>query len=299
MSKTEPKEIHTPPKKTRPQSAQPQVPEDAEPQSPTTPPPPDRPPLSSSPPHESKVRQIRKRVRNLSRQEAKCRKSDEGSTGDLDQQEEGQEPGDVASKDKPDDDKSAKSVSTKSDSDKEEVQGADGEDPAATEFVSDFPAEAGAVFCPDELPKEAHPTAAIEPQADPRGSIQSDKEEEDRPTDITSPSSSPVLLTSGASQGKRRRDDGDENPRETKRISPPPDPDQEKDGAQDKEEEDRPTDITGLSGSPVPTPDASQGKRRRDDGDENPRETKRISPPPDPDQEKDGAQAHSVKPVSG
>ena len=66
----------------------------------------------------------------------------------------------------------------------------------------------------------------------------------------------------------------------------------------DEEAKEGPTEIGGLSSSPVhPALDSCKGKRRRDDGDQNPRETKRISPPPD--QEKDGVQAQSAKSVSG
>lgn len=217
----EAKEVEIPPKKNRLQSLDPPGPQETEPPRPTTPPFPDGSPLlSTSPPHESKVRQIRKRVKDLSWKEARRRKSDEGSAGEVDPQDEGPEAGDTTSEGKADEDDSSKSVSAKSESDKEDVVRG-GEDelvcidrtagPPTGESAESFDRGAST-----ELPE---PAAAVEPP------LQTDFDDKHTETDIA-PSSIPRLSPDpDACQGKRRRDDGDQNPREPKRISPPPEQD--------------------------------------------------------------------------
>ena len=186
-------------------------------QPPTTPPATKIPLLGTSPPHDSKVRQIRKRVKDLSWKEARRKRSDEGSTGEVDPQDDGPEAGDATSEGKAEEDDSSKSVSAKTDSDKEEAEHAGGEEHATTEATtappSGTPARSPSPTRSMELPK---PTDATE------APVRTDVEEKATEKDIPRTSIPPVSPGPDACQGKRRRDDGDQNPREPKRISPPP-----------------------------------------------------------------------------
>jgi Ran-binding protein 3 len=202
------KEVEAPPKKNRLQSS---GRTDSSPP-PTTPPATEGLPLGTSPPHESKVRQIRKRVKDLSWKEAHRRRSDEGSAGEVDPQDDGPEAGDAASEGKAEDDDSSKSVSAKSDSDKEEVERAGISKVATAEVTAGSPAR---VSTPPLSPPHVPSTSLPEP-----ATAVEDKLPENDSALTTAARLSP---DPESCQGKRRRDDGDQNPRETKRISPPPD----------------------------------------------------------------------------
>ena len=151
---------------------------------PITPPSNTSPILSTSPPHDAKVRQIRRRVKDLSWKEG--RRKSAGTTEpmpeDADQQDDGPETAEGGSDGKPEEDESSKSASVKSDSEKEED---------APKKDSSPPVDTG-----EDMSAEPTPTA--EPVA---GRLSPDPD---------------------ACQGKRRREDADQNPREAKRITPPP-----------------------------------------------------------------------------
>lgn len=225
------KEVEVPPKKNRLQSSdRTDSEEDPQPPLPTTPPATSEPPLGTSPPHESKVRQIRKRVKDLSWQEAQRKRSDEGSAGEVDPQDDGPEAGDATSEGRGDEEDSSKSVSVKSDSDKEEAERADSDKEevehadsekeeveragaskvTVAEVAASPPAEASAPRTSPHIPSTALPEPAIAVE---------DKQPEKDSTGVTRARISP---DPESCQGKRRRDDGDQNPREPKRISPPP-----------------------------------------------------------------------------
>ena len=182
---------------------------------PTTPPSTNSPPLGTSPPHESKVRQIRKRVKDLSWKEARRRRS--GSAGEVDPQDEGPEAGDAASEGKAEEDDSSTSVSAKSESDKEEVERGGGEDGPVIEATAGPPAGASA-----ELSDRVMSADLSEPAVTAESPLGTDDEAKHAETDAAASSIPRVSPDPDACQGKRRRDDGDQNPRETKRISPPP-----------------------------------------------------------------------------
>lgn len=149
--------------------------------SPKTPPATELPALIRSPAHDTKVRQIRKRVKNLSWKDGQ-RKLQDSAADDVDAQDEGPETADPGSDGKGGDDDTSNSVSAKSDSDKEDV-------PGTNETAVDKPVE------------------VLEPHADVEI------------LDTTSSSKDDAEACSG----KRRRDNEDVNPREPKRITPPPD----------------------------------------------------------------------------
>lgn len=223
------KEVEVPPKKNRLQSSdRTDSEEDPQPPLPTTPPATSEPPLGTSPPHESKVRQIRKRVKDLSWQEAQRKRSDEGSAGEVDPQDDGPEAGDATSEGRAEEDDSSKSVSVKSDSDKDEAERADSDKEeveradsdkeeveragarkvTTAEVAASPPTEASAPRTSPHVPSTALPEPVIaveQPEKDSAG--------------VTRARISP---DPESCQGKRRRDDGDQNPREPKRISPPP-----------------------------------------------------------------------------
>lgn len=156
----------------------------AEHTSPKTPPDTELPAVIKSPAHDTKVRQIRKRVKNLSWKEAQ-RKLQDSATDDVDVQDEGPETVDPGSDGKGGDDDTSKSVSAKSDSDKEDVPGA------------------------VKKSAEVENNSAEVPESDSRTDV-----------DIVDASSK---TDAEACSGKRRRDDEDVNPREKTRITPPPD----------------------------------------------------------------------------
>ncbi|KIJ55473.1 hypothetical protein M422DRAFT_220165 [Sphaerobolus stellatus SS14] len=176
------KETEGPPKKNRLKTAEGddgEMGEDSRPVTPSS----TSPILSTSPRHDSKVRQIRRRVKDLSWKEGrrKAAETTEPVAGATDLQDDDVE---VISDGKQDEDDSSKSVSVKSDSEKEE-NGPKDTTHAKTASGSDMDAE---------------PSVST--------------------SEVTSGRLSP---DTGNCQGKRRRDDTDQNPRETKRVTPPPD----------------------------------------------------------------------------
>lgn len=160
----------------------------AEHTSPKTPPATELPAVIKSPAHDTKVRQIRKRVKNLSWKDGQ-RKLQDSATDDVDAQDEGPETVDPGSDGKGGDDDTSKSVSAKSDSDKEDVPGA-------------VKKSAGLANEPAEVPESDSRTDA----------------------DIVDAAGSPSKTDADTCSGKRRRDDEDVNPREkTRLVTPPPD----------------------------------------------------------------------------
>ncbi|GJJ11182.1 hypothetical protein Clacol_005414 [Clathrus columnatus] len=147
------------------------------------------PDVIRSPAHDTKVRQIRKRVKNLSWKDGQRKLQDSAIDDVFDAQDEGPETIQIDSDGggKNDDDTS-KSVSAKSDSDKENVPDT-ADDKNSVEMI-DVP-----------VPSDDNAGAGAEAEA---------------------------------CQGKRRRDDEDVNPRETKRITPPPDKDKPANNGIDK-----------------------------------------------------------------
>ena len=103
-----------------------------------------------------------------------------------DPQDDGPESAEVASDGKVDDDDSSKSVSGKSDSEKEDMAKKETDMAASRASGSDM-------------------------EAEPQNS-----------TSTSGAASGRLSPDTGSCQGKRRRDDADQNPRETKRITPPP-----------------------------------------------------------------------------
>ncbi|KAF8579940.1 hypothetical protein K439DRAFT_1663031 [Ramaria rubella] len=210
-----------PQKKNRLKSLEPADLEVAQPPSPTTPPTADAPLLSASPPYDTKVRQIRRRVKDLSWQGAQPERFDEGSAGEVDR-DEGPEAADVGSDEKAEDDDSSKSVSAKSDSDKEDLRRTGGEELLTTGIMTDTP--------PKDTPSSrVPPTPSSVPPAEDHSPIITEKHPE---TGVAGPSVSRVSPDPDACQGKRRREDGDQNPREMKRISPPPEKEESQTKAQ-------------------------------------------------------------------
>ncbi|KAF8506467.1 hypothetical protein JB92DRAFT_3122067 [Gautieria morchelliformis] len=200
------KEVEIPPKKNRLQSLGATDIEEAQPPPPTTPPSTNGLRPSTSPPHESKVRQIRRRVKDLSWQEAQRKRSEEGSAGETNPHDEDPDVGE---------DDSSKSVSARSDSDKEEVERSGGDEPATIEATAG-PSAGTFTGSPSRVASPEMPEPAIEAPS------RTDVEDKHPEKDIT-PIVPRVSPDPDACQGKRRRDDGDQNPREPKRISPPPD----------------------------------------------------------------------------
>jgi Ran-binding protein 3 len=202
------KEVEIPPKKNRLQSLEATDLEETQPPPPTTPPSTNGLRPSTSPPLASKVRHIRKRVKDLSWKEAQRKRSDEGSAGETNLHDEDPDAGE---------DDSSKSASAKSDSDKEEVERAGGDELATNEETAGPSAGTVTGSPPRVFSPEAPEPAVIEAPS------RTDVEDKHSEKDITRSTVPPVSPDPDACQGKRRRDDGDQNPREPKRISPPPD----------------------------------------------------------------------------
>lgn len=166
---------------------------------PLTPPSTSAAPLSTSPPHDAKVRQIRRRVKDLSWKEGQPKANDQLATGDVDQ---------------PDDD-SSKSISTKSDSEKEETV-VSKDDPVVISSLAPVP--------------QTEPTSRADTSvsSDSKDVEVSSNLKRAEVLDFAAGSVTGRLSPDpDACQGKRRREDEDLNPRDSKRITPPPDKDKE------------------------------------------------------------------------
>ncbi|KAF8517939.1 hypothetical protein BU17DRAFT_91366 [Hysterangium stoloniferum] len=238
----EPKPVEIPLKKNRLKSLEPT---DVEVANPSTPPSIEASLLSASPPHNTKVRQIRRRVKDLGWQEAQGKMSDDVSVDDADQQDDGPEAAGVAPEDKGDEEDTSGSVSAKSDSDKDERPPVARLDKPPTERMDETVTALSSPKSGDTV------EAASISEETPLSSAISRK-------DTITPSETPATGVSSdleVCQGKRRREDGDQNPREAKRITPPPD----KEKAELPPAATKPSGFMAYAGTASPFATASKG----------------------------------------